>query len=140
MIEQITQTDSGYEIVLDGQTLFVPADPGNRHYQMVQAAIADGAEVIVPPEPTAEELLEAEREIMVANAAQIQIALHDAGRLDEVEAIVAASSRQTQIWWSKGERIRRLSPALDDASALMTPQPTPEWWDDLFRAAMALDI
>ena len=98
-----------------------------------------GTEWAADPDYPAKQL-EEERMRMVANAAQIQIALHDAARLDEVEAIVAASSRETQIWWSKGERIRRLSPVLADASTLMDPQPTPEWWDDLFRAAMELDV
>ena len=53
MITQITKTQNGYEIVLDGQTLSVPEAPGNRHYQMVLDAIADGQPVLDPPAPPA---------------------------------------------------------------------------------------
>jgi hypothetical protein len=53
MITQITKLPQGYEIILDGQTLSVPEAPGNRHYQMVLDAIADGQPVLDPPEPPA---------------------------------------------------------------------------------------
>ena len=53
MITQITKLANGYEITLDGQTLSVPEAPGNRHYQMVLDAIADGQPVLDPPEPPA---------------------------------------------------------------------------------------
>jgi len=51
MITQITKLPQGYEIILDGQTLSVPEAPGNRHYQMVLDAIADGQPVLGPPLP-----------------------------------------------------------------------------------------
>jgi hypothetical protein len=51
MIAQITKTANGYEIILDGQTLFVPEAGGNRHYQMVLEAIANGQPVLDPPAP-----------------------------------------------------------------------------------------
>jgi hypothetical protein len=51
MITQITKTDSGYEIILDGQTLSVPEAGGNRHYQMVLEAIEAGQPVLDPPAP-----------------------------------------------------------------------------------------
>ena len=114
-------------------TIEVGLPPSERHFYNPAQGWVEDAEYD-------DKKLAVERESMVANAAQIQIALHDAGRLDQVEAIVAASSRKTQIWWRKGERIRRLSPVLSEASALMSPQPTPEWWDNLFRAAMELDV
>lgn len=59
MITQITQTAHGYEIILDGQTMFVPDAPGNRHWQMVQDAITAGAEVTVetPSEPQTDQKL-----------------------------------------------------------------------------------
>ena len=53
MITQITKRENGYEIILDGQTLFVPEAAGNRHYQMVLDAIADGQPVLDPPVPPA---------------------------------------------------------------------------------------
>ena len=49
MITQITKTQQGYEIILDGQTLSVPEAGNNRHYQMVLDAIADGQPVLDPP-------------------------------------------------------------------------------------------
>jgi hypothetical protein len=51
MITQITKRENGYEIILDGQTLSVPEAGGNRHYQMVLEAIADGQPVLDPPAP-----------------------------------------------------------------------------------------
>lgn len=53
MIENIVQTPHGYRATIDGVDLFIPAAPGNRHWQMVQDAIAAGATVSVetPPEP-----------------------------------------------------------------------------------------
>lgn len=54
MIENIIQTATGYRATIDGQEWSVPDDPGNRHFQMVQDAIANGATVTVeqPPPPT----------------------------------------------------------------------------------------
>ena len=47
MIELIAKVSDGYRIILDGAVVFVPDDTGNRHYQMVQEAIANGAVVTV---------------------------------------------------------------------------------------------
>lgn len=54
MIENIIQTPQGYRATIDGVEWNIPADPGNRHFQMVQEAIANGATVTVeqPPTPT----------------------------------------------------------------------------------------
>lgn len=53
MIENITQTPHGYRATVDGVEMFIPDAPGNRHWQMVQDAIAEGATVTVeePPAP-----------------------------------------------------------------------------------------
>jgi len=51
MITKITKYENGYEIIIDGQTLSVPEAGGNRHYQMVLEAIADGQPVLDPPAP-----------------------------------------------------------------------------------------
>ena len=48
---KITKTENGYRVERDGVTMFVPEAPGNADYHMVQQAIADGAEVIVPSPP-----------------------------------------------------------------------------------------
>lgn len=65
MITQIIKTPQGYDIILNGQTLFVPDALGNRHYQMVLDAIADGHPVLDPPAPPAptKEQQEAERKV-----------------------------------------------------------------------------
>ena len=53
MIENITKTQNGYRATIDGEEWSIPDAPGNRHWQMVQDAIAEGATVTVeePPAP-----------------------------------------------------------------------------------------
>lgn len=51
MIENIIQTPQGYTAAIDGQVMSIPSDPANRHFQMVQAAIAQGAQVTVEQAP-----------------------------------------------------------------------------------------
>ena len=53
MITNIIQTLHGYRATIDGQEWSIPDDPGNRFWQMVQDAIAEGATVTVeqPPAP-----------------------------------------------------------------------------------------
>jgi hypothetical protein len=53
MIEQITQTENGYQVTIGGQVMSVPNDPANEDYQRVQKAIAGGMKLTVPPGPTA---------------------------------------------------------------------------------------
>lgn len=47
MIENITQTENGYSATIDGVEMSIPNAAGNRHYSMVQDAIAKGATVVV---------------------------------------------------------------------------------------------
>ena len=51
MIENIIQTSQGYRATIDGTELQIPNAPGNRHWQMVQDAIAAGAGVTVEQAP-----------------------------------------------------------------------------------------
>lgn len=54
MIEDIIQTiNGGYRATIDGVEWSIPDDPGNRHWQMVQDAIAAGASVTVEQPPAA---------------------------------------------------------------------------------------
>ena len=53
MIENIIQTKTGYRATIDGQEWFIPDAPGNRHWQMVQDAIANGAQVTIEGPPVA---------------------------------------------------------------------------------------
>ncbi|TQE99436.1 MAG: hypothetical protein FKY71_08680 [Spiribacter salinus] len=125
---------------IDGAEMTIPASGGNRHYRRLLEAEAAGEITIEPyAPPTAEEELQKLRASWEPEAAQIQIALEEFGRLAEVEALVAASSRRTQIWWEKGRSINRLSPTLAKASKLMNPKPTEEWWDNVFRRAVEIE-
>ena len=49
----IIQTPTGYRAIIDGTEWSIPNDPGNRFWQMVQQAIAEGAVITVeePPAP-----------------------------------------------------------------------------------------
>ena len=53
MIENIIQTQSGYRATIDGTEWSIPDASGNRHWQMVQDAIAEGATVTVEEPPPA---------------------------------------------------------------------------------------
>ena len=76
-------------------------------------------------------LLERERAAMSCTPVQIRLALHRAGLLETVEAIVAADP-EAAIVWEYATVILRSSPLID---ALAAPPFTPELIDDLFRAA-----
>jgi len=84
MFDQITQTEDGYQVVIDGTEMTVPIDPSNRYYQMVQDAIADGMKVIVPvvPDP-----IIAERAAMTLTFSQLLIGLVSMDWITEAEGI-----------------------------------------------------
>jgi len=52
MIENITRTPHGYRVKIGGVELNIPDDPGNRHWQVVQDAITNGAVVTQEQPPT----------------------------------------------------------------------------------------
>jgi len=86
----------------------------------------------VPPDQTTQE----QRAAMVASPAQMRLALLAAGRLDTVEAIVAADPRAS-IVWEYSTTYRRTSPMID---ALGGPGGfAPEEIDALFIAAAQID-
>jgi len=101
-------------------------------------AVWGGSGWAVPqsPQPTVEE----QRAQWAATAVQIKIALDELGRLDEVETIVAASSRRTQIAWENATNLRRLSPAMVDLTEGSNPPFTDEQLDDVFQLAMSIEI
>ena len=84
MIEKITQAENGFLILIDGAEMTVPADPANRHYQMVQEAIADGAEVTVVeiPDP-----IIAVRAAMTLTFSQLLIGLVSMEWISEAEGV-----------------------------------------------------
>ena len=101
-------------------------------------AVWNGSGWAVPqsPQPTVEE----QRAQWSAAAVQLKIALDEIGRLDEVETIVAASSRRTQIAWENATSLRRLSPAMVDLTEGSNPPFTDEQLDDVFQLAMSIEI
>lgn len=95
----------------------------------------DGEWVQVTLDPA--EALAAERAAMVATPAQMRLTLHRMGLLATVQAIADADP-EASIVWEYALTIQRTSPLID---ALGGPEGfTPEQIDDLFRAAMAVDI
>jgi len=83
MIEKITQTENGYQIVMsNGDKVSTDNDPASRYYQMVQEAIADGVEVTVEeiPDP-----IIAERAAMTLTFSQLLIGLVSMKWITEVE-------------------------------------------------------
>jgi hypothetical protein len=88
-----------------------------------------------PPDPTPEQVLQAERAAMRCSPAQMRLALHRAGLMAQVQGI-ADSDPEAAIVWEYATQIVRNSPLIE---ALGGPQGfTPEQIDDLFRAAMGL--
>ena len=89
------------------------------------------ADIPEPPSP------EALRATMVCSPAQMRLALLSLGLLDQVQGI-ADSDPAASIVWEYATRIERLSPLVD---ALGGPNGfTPEQIDDIFRAAMQVQV
>jgi len=128
------RTDGTFVATVNGDPYHViPGDP------LFEQAEIDGADAPfepVPPQPTVEE----QRAQWSAAAVQIKIALDEIGRLDEVETVVAASSRRTQIAWENATSLRRLSPAMVDLTEGSNPPFTDEQLDDVFQLAMSIEI
>lgn len=95
----------------------------------------DGSTFINPT--TSEELLAQERATMRCSPAQMRIALIRIGLLEQVQAI-ADSDPEASIVWEYATSIERSSPLID---ALGGPNGfTPEQIDDIFRAAMVVEV
>lgn len=92
-----------------------------------------------PSYVTPEQALEQERAAMVASPMQIRLALLAAGRLAEVEAIVAAASPTVQIAWDKATQFPRNSPTIAALAPAADPPFTPADLDTLFRAATQIE-
>lgn len=77
MIENIIQTVQGYRATIDGIEMFIPAVPSNRHWHMIQDAIAEGAVVTIEQtQPTP---------VPNLSFAQLLIGLVSEGWITEVE-------------------------------------------------------
>ena len=85
----------------------------------------NAAPYVAPPAPP---------EILECSPAQMRVALHRAGLLDQVQALVDADP-EAAIVWEYATAIVKQSPFID---ALGGGSFTPEQIDDLFRAAMEI--
>lgn len=119
----------------NGVDLYVDSGP------LHEAAIAGEFGQIAPPpaEPSAEELLQQEREGMVVSRFQARAALYQAGLLEQVEAVMAdpATDMLAVLAWQDAQEFRRLSStinALQPALGLTDTQ-----LDDLFRQAATIE-
>lgn len=100
------------------------------------------------PQPTPEEIegkrADADtyyrRKAMVVSPRQFRLAMLAAGLLDDAEAIVAApeTPRAVKISWEYAVSFERLSPLIDQFSALMGK--TPEEVDAVFEAAALIGV
>jgi len=106
MINQITKTASGYEIILEGQTLSVPEATENRHYQMILEAISNGHPVLDPPLPPAPTQAE-------------QQALRQAAYTSEADPLFfkwQAGEATKEEWEAKRQEIRGRFPYPEEAA------------------------
>ena len=72
---QITQMKTGcWRVVRDNETLFVPNDPGNRDYHMVQQAIADGTVVEMEPSASVSQEVRSQRNGLLSSSDWTQVA------------------------------------------------------------------
>ena len=90
----------------------------------------DAAPYVAPPPPPPP------IEVLECSPAQMRIALHRAGLLAQVQAIVDADP-EAAILWEYATTIERNNPFID---ALGIGPFAPEQIDDLFRAAMGVKI
>ena len=129
---------------LDADNTILQVETAPNTYRIVEAGNPDWptlsqrddiAPYVVPPEPTPEEILAAERAGMTCTPAQMRLALHRMDLLTQVQAIADADP-EASIVWEYATTIIRTSPLIE---ALGTDF-TPEQIDEIFRAAMKIDV
>lgn len=133
----------------DGRRKFFTPAPGVSAEDVAADVVPDGVEYEVKDhaaipaadfEEPAADALARERETMTASAMQVRLALLAAGRLADVEALVANSTVQVQIAWDKATEFRRLSQMITDLAPSLTPPMTDNDLDGLFRAARLIEV
>lgn len=117
----------------DGVDLYV--DSGELYDAIVNGDYGD-VEAYIPP--TAEELLQAARSNMVVSRFQARAALHGAGLLDAVEAMMADPSTDmiARLAWQDAQEFRRLSNTVIEMGLVLGI--TDAQLDDLFEAAATI--
>lgn len=134
MIENITKTSRGYRATIDGIALSIPDAPGNRHWEAVQAAIAEGAAVSVEDVQASDP-----RASMVCSRLQGRLVLGP-----ETCAAIDALAVDPATPWAMRQTIanaiewRRTSQAMTELGYLLGY--TDAQMDDLFRIAMTVDV
>ena len=78
MIKNIIKTQEGFRAIIDEVEMFIPYAEGNRHFQLIQEAIIEGAEVTIEQLPA--------QHIPNLSFAQLLIGLVCEGWLTESEA------------------------------------------------------
>lgn len=115
--------------VMDGVTVLVPADPGNRHYQEIQAWVEQGNEITpyTPPPPIIPQSV---------TPRQARLAIDSAGLTAQVEAAVTAAGAAAKITWDYALEIKRDDPLLDQLAQAL--KLTSDQLDQLFITAAGL--
>jgi len=130
-MDNIKQTkDGGYTAEVNGQTLSIPSEGGNRHYQMVIKAIAEGITVEAYVEPV--QTLAEERELMVCTPAQGILTLGET-EWDRVLAYADTATWAEQVVIKSSQKWRRVSQDISFIGYLLGY--TDEQMDSLFRSA-----
>ena len=110
-----------------------PDDPEPLGAEVFEAAKDSAAPYTPPPAPTPQEILAAERAAMICTPAQMELALHRMGLLDQVRTI-AEGDPEAAIVWRRATSMVRTSPLIEALGSDFTPEQI----DDIFRAAMAV--
>ena len=117
---------------INGVTSFVPLDPANSDYQRIMALVEAGELVIAPAAPLLPTIPAR------VTRRQARLALHQAGLLGQVEALMASPETPAAIrityedateWWRDDPIIQAIGPALG---------LTPGQVDDLFVTASTI--
>ena len=98
----------------------------------------DGQKVIREAKPDELPRIDVERSRMIASRFQAMAALMDAGLLSSVNTALAAAGPLAQLAWAEATEFRRASPTIAAIAAGL--DLTPEQVDDLFRAAMKIEV
>jgi hypothetical protein len=127
------------EIIRLADNAVIPALSESSSYQAYLAWLAEGNTPLPADTRTEEEKLQAERQSMVVSRFQAFAALHIAGLLPAIEAMMQDPATDTlaKLAWVNALEFRRLSPTVTAiASALNL---TDEQLDDLFRQAKLIE-
>ena len=128
----LSGTPAGIRVDIAGVTSFVPLDPANSEYQRIMSLVEAGELVIAPAAPLLPTIPAR------VTRRQARLALHQAGLLGQVEALMASPETPAAIrityedateWWRDDPIIQAIGPALG---------LTPGQVDDLFVTASTI--